>query len=140
MSENPVTNVEGPKRAAKQRLVGHALNVDFDRISGSDLGRWIDALPIDEFAALIDAHAGGEVLDPSLAVAVAPLEPHGDDWNPCDAQPVADDDLVWIMFADGGTVGPNRASAFLWGAERGSASIIAYAPAVPGTLLAEALQ
>ena len=118
---------------AKRRLVGHAATVDFDRISDGDLSRWLDALPLEEFAALIDAHADGEVLDPALAATVLPLEPHGDDWEPCDEQPVPDDDLVWIMYLDGEVVGPNHASAFLWGADQGSASIIAYALAVPGT-------
>lgn len=129
-----MSKMENTVRAdANQRLVGHAATVDFDAISEHDLGRWIDALPLDEFAALIDAHSAGDVLDPESAAQVEPLEPNGDDWSPCDEQPAADDDLVWIMFADGETMGPNFASAFLWGADQGSASIIAYAPAVPGT-------
>ncbi len=128
------------RAAATQRLIGHAATVDFDHISNRELGRWIDALPLDEFGALIDAHATGAVLDPSLAAPVGPLEPHGDDWRPCDEQPVGDTDIVWIMYQDGEVAGPNRASAFLWGAEQGAASIIAYAPAVPGTKVPEQAQ
>ena len=128
--------ITNPIRAkATGRLVGHAANVNFDTIAEPDLARWIDALPLDEFGALIDAHAAGAILDPSLALPVEPLEPHGDDWLPCDEQPASDDDLVWVMFLDGEVMGPNRASAFLWGADQGAASIIAYAPAVPGTVL-----
>lgn len=125
------------RQSATQRLVGHAATVDFDTITDTDLGRWIDALPLDEFGALIDAHASGAVLDPSMAAPVAPLEPHGDEWIPCNEQPVPGDNLVWILYPDGEVGGPNRASAFLWGANQGSASIIAYAPAVPGTVLQE---
>lgn len=120
------------------KLAAHAETVDFAAISEADAGRWIDALPLDEFVALIDAHGRWSTTGEPVSIdgelpAVSPLEPHGDDWAPCDEQPVGDDDLVWIMYLDGETGGPNLASAFLWGADQGSASIIAYALAVPGT-------
>jgi hypothetical protein len=125
------------KTEAKRRLVAHAATIDFERITETDFSRWIDALPLDEFSALIGAHAAGEVLGPDLDGAVSPLEPHGDDWTPYvpnGEYPLPTDQLVWVMFSDGEVMGPNRTAAFLWGGT-GQAEIIAYAPAVPGTVL-----
>lgn len=119
-------------------LLAHAATVDFTTISERDLGRWIDALPLGEFSALIDIHSSGEAAPDILFPAGAPsLEPHGDDWAPYVEDgdyPLPGEHLVWVMFADGETMGPNRADAFLWGGT-GQAEIIAYAPAVPGTAL-----
>lgn len=119
-------------------LLAHAATVDFTTISERDLGRWIDALPIGEFSALIDIHSSGEAA-PNIPVPAnaPPLEPHGDDWAPYipnGKYPLPVEQLVWVMFSDGEVMGPNRTEAFLWGGT-GQAEIIAFAPAVPGTVL-----
>lgn len=122
---------------ATPMLLAHAANIDFDAISSDDWSRWIDSLPLEEFIALIRINDEGAAPDVAAAPDAAPLEPHGDLWETYVADgdyPLPDEELVWVMFKDGETMGPNRTDAFLWGGT-GYAEIISYARAVPGTVL-----
>jgi hypothetical protein len=121
----------------KASVAAKATATNFDGMDEKAFGGWIDALPMEEFFGLLHLHdefqATGEITVPDVPVN-APKAPEPDDssWVVYTGEgvpPLPEDAMCWVLFPDGGTAGPNRVDAFLWGGD-GQATILAYAPAV----------
>lgn len=121
----------------KASVAAKATTTDFDGMDEKAFGKWVDDLSFNEFVGLLHMHDEfrdpGSVIIPDVPVAALPApEPEDGSWivyTGEGVQPLPDEAMCWVLFPDGGTAGPNRADAFLWGGD-GQATILAYAPAV----------
>lgn len=128
--------MSGKWKKARADLLRRTTTVDFEAMTRTDFGVWIDRLPEAEFFALLDLHDEFRKTDKPAGTSGSPPPKDERPWIDLEVgapMPVPGDTLIFVRLADGDENDvPMRADSLMWGEPNGGA-VIKYFTASPVT-------